>query len=60
MWPRGCSAIGPSGHFAAIDSLDNGLVDEGTLVVASVRTNRTDHHGATSKSVDTSETSKER
>jgi len=50
------SAIGLRRRFVAIGSLANGLVDEAKSVVLPVRTKRTDHHGAKSKSGDSSET----
>jgi len=50
------SAIGLRRWSVAIGSLANGLVDEAKSVILPVRTKRTDHHRATSKSGDSSET----
>jgi ABC-type Na+ transport system ATPase subunit NatA len=49
------SAIGDR-PFVAVGSLANGLVDEAKCVILPVRTKRTDHHRAKSKSGDSSET----
>ena len=50
------SAIGLRRRFVAIGSLANGLVNEAKSVILPVRTKRTDHHRAKSKSGDSSET----
>ena len=50
------STIGLRRWSVAIGSLANGLVDEAKSVILPVRTKRTDHHRATSKSGDSSET----
>jgi ABC-2 type transport system ATP-binding protein len=50
------SVIGLPRRFSAIGSLAKGLVHEARSVVAPVRTKRTDHHRAKSKSGDSSET----
>jgi ABC-type branched-subunit amino acid transport system ATPase component len=50
------SAIGLRRRLVAIGSLASGLVDEAKSVLVPVRTKRTDHHRAKSKSGDTSET----
>jgi ABC-type Na+ transport system ATPase subunit NatA len=50
------SAIGLGRRFVAVGSLANGLVDEAKCVILPVRTKRTDHHRAKSKSRDSSET----
>jgi ABC-type branched-subunit amino acid transport system ATPase component len=50
------SAIGLRQRFVAIGSLANGLVDKAQSVVLPVRMKRTDHHHATSKSRDSSQT----
>jgi ABC-type Na+ transport system ATPase subunit NatA len=50
------SATGRRRRFVAIGSLANGLVDEAKSVILPVRTKRTDHHRAKSKSGDSSET----
>jgi hypothetical protein len=54
------SVIGLPRRFAAIGSLAKGLVDEARSVLVPVRTKRTDHHRAKSKSGDTSESSDRR
>lgn len=50
------SAIGLRRRVVANGSLANGLVDEAKSVILPVRTKRTDHHHAKSKSGDSSET----
>ena len=50
------STIGLRRWSVAIGSLANGLVDEAKSVILPVRTKRTDHHRAKSKSGDSSET----
>jgi ABC-type branched-subunit amino acid transport system ATPase component len=50
------SAVGLRRWFVAIGSLANGLVDEAKSVILPVRTKRTDHQRAKSKSGDSSET----
>ena len=54
------SATGLRRWFIAIGSVANGLVDEGKSVVLPVRTNRTGHDRAKSKSGDSTQTRRKR